>query len=600
MAVSRLNIELPERYRPLRHIANGGMASVWAAEDCLLGREVAIKVLAAHLAENERARIRFKREARTAAGLSTHPHAITIYDVGEHEGRSFIVMESLPGGSLADRLRDRQRIGRERALQWLRDAASALDAAHERGIIHRDVKPGNMLFDGQDRLVLADFGIARLAYDATVTTTGDVLGTAAYVSPEQADGRPAADASDRYSLAVVAYELLTGTRPFRAEHFAATARMHVEAAPDPPSQRDPSLPPAVDPVLLRGLAKDPAERWPTATVFVDALEDALFAPAPLEDDERTMPLPPPPPLEEAPPAPPAAAALGPAVDAAPRRPAPPTPPPAPRRAAPSTPSPAPRRAAPPTPAPAPRRAAPPTPPPAPPRRATPVRRRVEPRSLPPAPARPDPPSPPPGSPTRPTIHRARRRPGWLLPAALVGVLALVAIAVVFAAGGGGEGERAEKANSSAREGQSSGDGERSTRPAQPSGSGGDQPDVPPPSGAQGSGSGETPSAGGGAASSGGATSGASPAALNDEGFRLMNAGRYDEAVPVLQRAYDACGQSVDDLTCAYAAFNLGKALRLAGRPDDAIPVLEKRLENPDQRDTVQAELDAARSAAGRG
>ncbi|MGI8593590.1 MAG: serine/threonine-protein kinase [Solirubrobacteraceae bacterium] len=555
MAASPLNIELPARYRPLRHIANGGMAAVWAAEDCLLGREVAIKVLAAHLAENDRARMRFKREARTAAGLSNHPHAITIYDVGEHEGRSFIVMESLPGGSLADRLGDRRRIGRKRALQWLRDAASGLDAAHERGIVHRDVKPGNMLFDGHDRLVLADFGIARLAYDSTVTTTGDVLGTAAYVSPEQADGRPAAEASDRYSLAVVAYELLTGTRPFRADHFAATARLHIEAAPDPPSRRDPSLPPEVDAVLLRGLAKDPAERWPTATAFVEALEETLSPPAVVDDGDRTMPLPPPPPLQEAPPAA-AASAREPALPEPPRRPAQPSPPPAPRRPGPRS---APRRPASPAPASSPTR-----------------------------------PAPPSGKVSPPTVHRARRLPGWLLPAALVGVLALVAVAVVLAAGGG---EPGDQADSPAREAQSSGDGERSSKPAKPSESSEDQQATPAPSSERSAGSGESPSADDGGTPSGGATSGASPAALNEEGFRLLSARRYDEAVPVLERAYEACGKSVGNLTCAFAAFNLGQALRLAGRPDEAIPVLEKRLENPNQRDTVKAELDAAKRAA---
>ena len=546
MATSRLNIELPERYRPLRHIANGGMAAVWAAEDCLLGREVAIKVLAAHLAENERARMRFQREARTAAGLSTHPHAITIYDVGEHEGRPFIVMESLPGGSLADRLRDRRRIGRERALEWLRDAASGLDAAHERRIVHRDVKPGNMLFDGHDRLVLADFGIARLAYDSAVTTTGDVLGTAAYVSPEQAEGRPAAEASDRYSLAVVAYELLTGARPFRAEHFAATARMHIEATPEPPSRRDPSLPPEIDAVLLRGLAKDPAERWPTATAFVDALEDALFPPEVIEDDDRTMPLPPPLPLEAISPEP---SALRVPAPPAPRVPAPPAPP------------------------------------------APPVRR--EPRG---AARRPDPPAPPapPSAPvTRPTVHRAR--PGWLLPAALVGVLALVAVAVALAAGGGGDEDPADKADSSARKAQSSGEEERSSTSATPSEPSDEPTSAAAPSSQPSGGGGEAPSAGGGSESSGEA----SPAALNDEGFGLIGARRYDEAVPVLQRAYEACGKSVEDLTCAYVAFNLGNALRLAGRPDEAIPVLEKRLENPNQRDTVQSELDAAERASKR-
>ncbi len=200
---------------------------------------------------------------------------------------------------------------------------------------------------------------------------------------------------------------------------------------------------------------------------------------------------------------------------------------------------------------------------------------------------------PPAPVTRPTVHRVRRRPGWLLPAALVGVLGLVILAVALAAGGDG-GERADNADPAAREAGSSGDGERSSDPAQPSPE--DQPGTPAPSSPQDSGGGETPSTGGGAPS-GATTSGAGAAALNEKGFGLLNAGRYDEAIPVLQRAYDACGQSVENLTCAYAAFNLGKALRLGGRPDEAIPVLEKRLKYPDQRDTVQTELDAAKTAA---
>lgn len=164
------------------------------------------------------------------------------------------------------------------------------------------------------------------------------------------------------------------------------------------------------------------------------------------------------------------------------------------------------------------------------------------------------------------------------------MLAFVAVAVALATRGE---EPADRAQSPAREAQSSGDGETSSKP-KPSEPDEEQAAAPPSS---------QPSAGGEAAPSGAASSGGSPVALNDEGFRLLNARRYDEAVPVLERAYEACGKGVGDLTCAYAAFNLGRALRLAGRPDEAIPVLEKRLENPNQRDTVQAELDAAKRAA---
>src|SRR3954464_2616978 len=257
---STARISLPDRYRVVRHVANGGMASVWEAHDELLDRSVAVKLLASHLSEDDRARQRFQREAGAAAGLSNHPHVVTIYDVGEYEGRTFIVMELLTGGSLADRLRSGESISRETALRWLREAASALDAAHEAGVVHRDVKPANMLIDEHGRLAIADFGIARLALEDQLTATGQVLGTAAYISPEQAVGDPATAASDRYALAVVAYELLTGRRPFEAENFAAQARAHVEDDPAPASSRDPGLPGAVDAVLARGLGKDPQER----------------------------------------------------------------------------------------------------------------------------------------------------------------------------------------------------------------------------------------------------------------------------------------------------------------------------------------------------
>src|SRR5215208_3375690 len=137
-------MSLPARYRVVRHIANGGMASVWEAHDELLGRSVAVKVLASHLSEDDRARRRFEREARAAAGLSSHQHVVTIYDVGEHHGRAFMVMELMRGGTVSDRLKAGRMISDETALRWLREAAGALDAAHEAGIVHRDIKPGNL------------------------------------------------------------------------------------------------------------------------------------------------------------------------------------------------------------------------------------------------------------------------------------------------------------------------------------------------------------------------------------------------------------------------------------------------------------------------
>src|SRR3954463_5132985 len=264
-SVSPDRISLPDRYRVVRHLANGGMASVWEAHDELLDRDVAVKLLASHLGEDERARRRFQREARAAAGLSSHPNVVTIYDVGEHAGRVFMVMEIMRGGTLGDRLKSREDVPHAKALRWLHEAAAALDTAHDAGVVHRDIKPGNLLLDSRERLAVADFGIARVAWEDQLTATGQVLGPAAYLSPEQALGEAATAASDRYALAVVAYELLTGTRPFEAEHFAAQARAHVEDPVPPASSRVVSpLSRAVDATLEKGLAKDPKDRWRSA------------------------------------------------------------------------------------------------------------------------------------------------------------------------------------------------------------------------------------------------------------------------------------------------------------------------------------------------
>jgi eukaryotic-like serine/threonine-protein kinase len=288
--VREQRIALPSRYRVVRHIADGGMASVWAAQDELLGRIVAVKVLAPAFAADERANRRFLREARAGARLSECRNVVTVYDIGEHEGRPFMVMEHFAGGSVADRLRSGRAIPRALALRWLREAADALDCAHRHDVVHRDVKPANLLLDERGRLAVGDFGIATVATEASVTQTGQVLGTAAYISPEQARGEAATAASDRYALAVVAFELLTGRRPFDADHPTAQARAHVEA-PVPPVGE--GLPPAVDRVLRFGMAKDPEKRPSSAIDLLDRLEDAL------ESDVA----PPEPPTAVAPPAP---------------------------------------------------------------------------------------------------------------------------------------------------------------------------------------------------------------------------------------------------------------------------------------------------------
>jgi eukaryotic-like serine/threonine-protein kinase len=274
-------IALPERYRVEHRIATGGMASVWVAHDEVLRRRVAVKVLSPVMGEDESYRARFAREARAAASLSDCDHVVTIYDVGEHAGRTFIVMEYFVGGTLADRMREPGLVPHDTALRWLREAATALDCAHDHGVVHRDIKPANLLLDDGDRLAVADFGIARVA-DATrqLTVAGTVLGTAAYLSPEQALGEPATSASDRYALAVVAFELLCGERPYRAEHTAAQARQHIEADVPRITDRAPHLPRAADVVLARGLAKEARDRPATAAELVDEIESALREPAP--------------------------------------------------------------------------------------------------------------------------------------------------------------------------------------------------------------------------------------------------------------------------------------------------------------------------------
>jgi eukaryotic-like serine/threonine-protein kinase len=315
-------VRLPDRYRVAHRIAAGGMATVWAAEDTLLGRLVAVKVLGLHIAPDADARERFTREARAAARVSDHPHVVTIYDIGEYDGLPFIVMEHFAGGTVADRLRAGTPITRAQALSWLDDAASALDHAHRHGIVHRDVKPANLLLDEHGRLAVADFGIARMASETSgLTQTGQVLGTAAYISPEQALGREATAASDRYAFAVVAFELLTGERPFPGDTVAAQARAHVDA--DPPAASavgSGDLPSSVDRPLWRGLDKDPERRWRTACSMVESLDEALGG---AEDDPTvaTRVLGAAPPRAPLPPRPPRqAAAPRKAAAPAPRRP----------------------------------------------------------------------------------------------------------------------------------------------------------------------------------------------------------------------------------------------------------------------------------------
>ena len=272
---------LPARYEDLELVAQGGMADVYRARDSVLGRVVAVKMLADRYAADDDFRARFTREALTAASLS-HPNVVTIFDVGEtDEGTPFIVMEHLAGGSLADRARG-GRIPHATAIAWLDQAARALDAAHAAGIVHRDVKPGNLMLDDEGDVHVTDFGIARAAAHDPLTSAGTILGSSGYMAPEQARGEPATAASDRYALGCVAFELLTGRRPFEADSPTAEAVLHASEPPPQPSEVEPSLPAAVDTVLQRALAKSPDARPQSAAALVSGLRHAL-----LEDDSPT-------------------------------------------------------------------------------------------------------------------------------------------------------------------------------------------------------------------------------------------------------------------------------------------------------------------------
>lgn len=264
---------LPPRYSDPQRIGHGGMGEIFRAEDEVLGRTVAVKVLAERYSRDESIRARFTREALAAARLSSEPNTITIFDVGEWRDRPFIVMEYLEGGSLEDRLRA-GKPSPGQSVRWLEETAEALDAAHRHGVVHRDVKPGNLLLDNEGAVRVADFGIASAAGMASLTMTGTVLGTAGYLAPEQARGERATAASDRYALGVVAYELLAGSRPFESESITAEAAAHVHAEIPPISERA-DLPRELDPVFQQALAKDPAERFESSADFVEAVRGGL-------------------------------------------------------------------------------------------------------------------------------------------------------------------------------------------------------------------------------------------------------------------------------------------------------------------------------------
>jgi serine/threonine-protein kinase len=280
-----------DRYRLERRLGTGGMATVQLAMDTRLERYVAVKLLADHLAQDSNFAARFRREALAAARL-VHPNIVQVFDFGSEEssGRQFIVMEWVDGPSCAEILRELGRLAPDDAVSILTQACRGLDYAHRNGVVHRDVKPGNLLRsrDG-GQVKLADFGIAKAAEQSDITKVGSVLGTAAYLSPEQARGEPAGPTSDLYALGVVSYQLLAGRLPYEAASLTDLARQQDSAAPPRLDRIDPAIPRPLAEVVARALERDPADRFADAATMEQALNDAMRgkAPPPVDDTAAT-------------------------------------------------------------------------------------------------------------------------------------------------------------------------------------------------------------------------------------------------------------------------------------------------------------------------
>jgi serine/threonine protein kinase len=461
------------RYRTIERVGSGGMATVLLAEDERLGRQVAIKRL--HAESPEDTARRFSREAKLGASLN-HPNLIAVYDIVTDDEGVLIVMEYVDGETLRDAI-NRGPLPVTRAIEVLRGLAAGLDHAHGEGIVHRDVKPANVLLGRRGGEVkLADLGIATAVESTRITKSGTVMGTASYMAPEQLEGHRAGPAADVYSLAVVAWEALSGQRAYEGRTPIEIARR--KAAEPPPSLAEawPDAPPAAVAALQRAMGADPASRPSSASAFVDELERAL--------------------------------------------------------------------------APAPPRAATPTP---------------EPR------------------PTAPWVATQSRPRSWrLLPVAALLVALVVAGAAVLASTGGDSSSPPPKRSEAKAP---------NTKPKEHKPKKKAQAAAPAPTPTPTQPSTPQPSAGGGAGGG---------AALNTQGYGLIQAGKYAEAVPILQKAVRSFPAGTSDINYQYALFNLGHALRMAGRPAEAVPILEQRLQYPDQRDKVKAELKAARKAAGKG
>ena len=489
---------LDGRYRVLRHLGSGGMASVLLCQDERLGRQVAVKRL--HADSPADVEQRFVREARLGA-LLNHPNIVSVYDTATDSEGVLIVMEYVAGEALSGTLK-RGPLRPERVGLMVRDLGAALDHLHGHGVVHRDVKPGNVLLrkDGVTKLV--DLGIATASDQTRITSSGMVLGTATYMAPEQLEGGETGPATDIYALAVVTYEALTGQRARSGRTPMEIA--HRIASEPPPNLRErlPDAPAAAAELLEQGMARDPGERPRSAGELSTRLARALEDPG---SAQKTAVL----------------------VE-------PPT-------AAPTT-------------------------------------------------------APPPARPPPPAERQARshKRPIGAIALALV-FLALAAAVVLGSVlsgddGGGESSQSAEEPDKKPKKKKKKNDAEGQGQQAPseetpapeetaPEETAPEEPEPEP----------ETP------------TTGIDPARgaeLNDQGFALMQQGDFAGAVPLLEQAVASYPEDSQDIGYAYALFNLGKSLNRSGRSDEAIPFLERRLIFPDQRATVQAELDDARANAG--
>ncbi len=470
---------LAGRYRRLSTIGVGGMARVYLAEDEVLGRQVAVKQL--HAAGPEDAALRFEREAKLGASLN-HPNLVSIYDIAADEESVLIVMEYVDGETLQGAIR-RGGLVPERVAEIVCDIAAGLDHAHAHGVVHRDVKPANILVRRDGVAKLADLGIATAAERTSITRSDIVLGTASYMAPEQLAGERAGPPADIYALAAVAYEALSGHKARAGKTPVEVAHEVVSGAPPDLREAWPEAPRACAATVSRGMAREPDRRPPSAGALAADLQRSLTA-AP---DSRTE----------------ATAALAP----------------------------------------------------------TAIPRKSD------------------GDASRP--GRTRR---WPL---VVAALALIAVAIAGVATlGGGDVER-DSANPSRQAADRPGaSGDRS----KPDGGGGGS--------AQAAAEEEPPAKVEAEPQPAPEPVTEDPAGLNDRGYRLMQAGDYQQAIPLLEQAVAAYPEDSQDLTYAYALFNLGRSLRLEGRASEAVPILERRLAIPNQTEAVQRELDAARAASG--